>query len=41
MRPVTETKKVSSIVTEKRKSLKLPQRLRNLRITYSDAGHTG
>ena len=39
MRVVTETKKVISIVTEKMKSLKLPERLRNLRITYSDVGH--
>jgi hypothetical protein len=41
LRPVTETEKVSLIVTEKTKSLKLPERLRNLRITYSDAGHAG
>jgi hypothetical protein len=41
LEPVTEIEKVSSIVTEKTKSLKLPERLRNLRITYSDAGHTG
>jgi hypothetical protein len=41
LRPITKTKKVSSIVTEKTKSLKLPERLRNLRITYSDAGHAG
>jgi hypothetical protein len=38
---VTEIEKVRSIVTEKTKSLKLPERLRNLRITYSDAGHAG
>ena len=36
MRPVTETEKVSSTVTEKTKSLKLPERLRNLNTTYSD-----
>ena len=41
MKPVTRTEKVTSIVTEKTKSLKLPERLRNLRITYSDAGHAG
>ena len=41
MRLVTETNKVSSIVTEKTKSLKLPERLRNLTITYSDVGHAG
>ena len=41
MRPVIETEKVSSIVTEKTKSLKLPERLMNLRITYSDDGHAG
>ena len=41
LRPVTETEKVSSIVIEKTKSLKLPERLRNLSITYSDAGHVG
>ena len=38
---VTETDKVSSTVTEKMKSLKLPERLRNLNITYSDVGHAG
>ena len=36
MRPVTGTKKVSSTVTEKMKSLKVPERLRNLSITPSD-----
>ena len=36
MRPVTETEKVSSTVTEKINSLKLPERLRNLSTTYSD-----
>jgi hypothetical protein len=36
LRPVTGTEKVSSTVTEKMKSLKLPERLRNLSITYSD-----
>ena len=36
MRPVTRIEKVSSTVTEKTKSLKLPERLRNLSITYSD-----
>jgi hypothetical protein len=36
LRPVTKTEKVSSIVTEKMKSLKLPERLRNLSITYSE-----
>ena len=36
MRPVTGTEKVSSTVTEKTKSLKMPERLRNLSITYSD-----
>jgi hypothetical protein len=41
LRPVIETEKVSSIVTEKTKSLKLPERLMNLRITYSDDGHAG
>jgi hypothetical protein len=41
LRPVIETEKVSSIVTEKTKSLKLPERLMNLRITYSDDGHVG
>jgi hypothetical protein len=41
LRPITETEKVSSIVTEKTKSLKLPERLMNLRITYSDARHAG
>jgi hypothetical protein len=41
LRPVIETKKVSLIVTEKMKSLKLPKRLRNLRITYSDVGQVG
>ena len=41
MRPVTETKKVSSIFTEKTKSLKLPERLRNLSIMYNDAGDVG
>ena len=41
MRPVTETEKVSSIVTEKTKSLKLPKRLRNLSITSSDAERVG
>jgi hypothetical protein len=34
---VTGKEKVSSTVTEKRKSLKLPERLRNLSITPSDA----
>jgi hypothetical protein len=38
---VTKTEKVRSIVTEKTKSLKLLERLRNLRITYNDAGHAG
>jgi hypothetical protein len=37
LRAVTETEKVSSIVTEKMKSLKMPERLRNLKIKYSHA----
>jgi hypothetical protein len=41
LRPVIETEKVNSIVTVKTKSLKLPERLTNLRITYSDDGHAG
>ena len=41
MRLVTETEKVSSTVTEKTKSLKLPKRLRNLSTTYSDVEHVG
>jgi hypothetical protein len=41
LRPIIETEKVSSIFIEKTKSLKLPERLRNLKITYSDPGHTG
>ena len=41
MRPVTETEKVSSTVTEKTKSLKLLERPRNLSITYNDARHVG
>ena len=36
MRLVIGTEKVSSTVTEKMKSLKLLERLRNLNITYSD-----
>jgi hypothetical protein len=36
LEPVTETEKVSSTFTEKTKSLKLPERLRNLGITPSD-----
>jgi hypothetical protein len=36
LEPVTETEKVSSTFTEKTKSLKLPERLRNLSITPSD-----
>ena len=36
MKSVTETEKVHSTVTEKTKSLKLPERLRNLSTTYSD-----
>ena len=38
---MTETEKVSSTVTKKMKSLKLPERLGNLSITYSDVGHAG
>jgi hypothetical protein len=38
---IIEIEKVSSTVTKKTKSLKLPERLRNLSITYSDARHTG
>jgi hypothetical protein len=41
LKPVTETEKVSSTVTEKTKSLKLPERLRNLSITSSDAERVG
>ena len=41
MRLVTKTNKVSSTVTEKTKSLKLPERLRNLNITSSDAERVG
>ena len=41
MRAVTEIEKVSSIVTEKTKSLKLPERLRNLSTTYSDVECVG
>jgi hypothetical protein len=41
LRPVTEIEKVSSTVTEKKKSLKLLERLRNLSITYNDGGHAG
>jgi hypothetical protein len=36
LRSVTEAEKVSSTVTEKTKSLKLPERLRNLSMTYND-----
>jgi hypothetical protein len=41
LRPVTETEKVISTVTEKMKSLKPPESLRNITITYSDDGHMG
>ena len=39
LRPVTEIEKVSSTFTENMKSLKLPERLRNLSITPSDHRH--
>jgi hypothetical protein len=38
---VTETKKVILTITEKMKSLKLPERLRNLSTTYSDVERVG
>ena len=41
MRPVSGTEKVSSTVTEKTKSLKLPEKLRNLSTTYSDVERVG
>ena len=41
MEPVTKTEKVRSNFTEKTKSLKLPERLRNLSITYSDVERVG
>ena len=41
MEPVTETEKVSLTFTEKTKSLKLPERLRNLSTTYSDVERMG
>ena len=41
MEPVTKTEKVSSTFTEKTKSLKLLERLRNLSTTYSDVERVG
>jgi hypothetical protein len=41
LKSVTEIEKVSSTVTEKTKSLKLPERLRNLSTTYSDDERVG
>jgi hypothetical protein len=41
LKSVTEIEKVSSTVTEKTKSLKLPKRLRNLITTYSDVERVG
>ena len=41
MEPVTKIEKVSSTFTQKMKSLKLPERLRNISITYSDVGDVG
>jgi hypothetical protein len=41
LKSVNEIEKVSSTVTEKMKSIKLPERLRNLSTTYSDVERMG